>query len=268
MTTTQVSQLYNEFKPKIIVDWERGYDEIDFLKPLIYFIVGTRDSGKSALLEWIATKILTLSKSSVIFDFYGSKDCESVVWCRSPWKDKVLLIHGDSVRLTCDYDTLSISQLNFESIKTFQKYRVVLTTPRFYSREDPGEKYLALSKLSRILEWRGHWKTTWFVMLREAANFINSRMYTAKNQYAAKADFADIIRESRHTGLSFGIDALKPTSIEIDVRSLADYIFLKSLGIDGLEFYRTIRWIYGRVKPPSLTKFSPHKGKVRKYSEH
>jgi hypothetical protein len=59
-----------------------------------------------------------------------------------------------------------------------------------------------------------------------------------------------LLREARHAGLALGLDSLKFTSIDIDVRVLIDYLFLKSQGALGLP--RDLHWVYGEYEPNRL----------------
>jgi hypothetical protein len=64
-----------------------------------------------------------------------------------------------------------------------------------------------------------------------------------------------LLRESRHLGFGLALDSLRATSIDVDGRSLADFLMIKSLGLEGLpdEF----RWVYGFVEPFVLRKMDP-----------
>jgi hypothetical protein len=51
-------------------------------------------------------------------------------------------------------------------------------------------------------------------------------------------------------GLSMGMDTLKFTSIDLDVRSVCDYLLFKSLGLLGLP--KDLDWLYGYFDPAML----------------
>ena len=51
----------------------------------------------------------------------------------------------------------------------------------------------------------------------------------------------------RHCGIALGLDSLRFTSVDIDVRSLADLTFLKSQGVGGLS--RDLQWLYSFFSP-------------------
>lgn len=82
--------------PDIKVKWLRGPETIDFGRPNTYLVVGQRGTGKSSLLESIATRY------PKVIDLFGSKDCESLAWCKanSPFHD-VLFIVGKGVTVAC-----------------------------------------------------------------------------------------------------------------------------------------------------------------------
>jgi hypothetical protein len=54
---------------------------------------------------------------------------------------------------------------------------------------------------------------------REASNLFYARLRLSNNQLAAKTEFIYMIREMRHCGVALGLDTLKYTSIDFDVRS-------------------------------------------------
>ena len=56
-----------------------------------------------------------------------------------------------------------------------------------------------------------------------------------------------LIRESRHLGLALGLDSLRWHAIDIDIRSLSDYIVIKNVGQMGLS--RELKWLYYYFEP-------------------
>jgi hypothetical protein len=73
-----------------------------------------------------------------------------------------------------------------------------------------------------------------------------------KDQLAAKAEAVYLIRESRHMGSALGLDSLKYTSIDIDMRMLTDFQIIKSLGRFGLP--DDLKWLYSFVRPEFIRK--------------
>ena len=57
-----------------------------------------------------------------------------------------------------------------------------------------------------------------------------------------------LIREARHVGMAMGLDTLKMTSIDLDIRAVVDFLIFKSQGILGLP--RDLYFIYRYLKPP------------------
>jgi hypothetical protein len=64
-----------------------------------------------------------------------------------------------------------------------------------------------------------------------------------------------MIREARHIGLALGLDSVRFFSIDIDVRSLADYMILKAQGLQGLT--RDLKWLYSYVEPHLVRRLKP-----------
>ena len=58
--------------PKIRLVWARRREPLDFMKAMIYLILGKKGSGKSALLE-----LLSLYYPKII-DLFGSRDDEGL----------------------------------------------------------------------------------------------------------------------------------------------------------------------------------------------
>ena len=56
-------------------------------------------------------------------------------------------------------------------------------------------------------------------------------------------------------GVSMGLDTLKYTSIDIDIRAVTDYLIFKSQGILG--FPRDLNWIYGFIEPRITRRMKP-----------
>jgi len=55
------------------------------------------------------------------------------------------------------------------------------------------------------------------------------------NQVFAKSQMVYLIREGRHCGLALGLDSVRYYVIDIDVRSISDFMVLKSQGMFGLS---------------------------------
>lgn len=69
------------------------------------------------------------------------------------------------------------------------------------------------------------------MVCREAAILYYSRLKVDDNQIFAKSQMVYMIREARHIGLSLGLDSVRFYAIDIDIRTLSDYMILKSQGI-------------------------------------
>lgn len=54
-----------------------------------------------------------------------------------------------------------------------------------------------------------------------------------------------LIRKSRHCGLSLALDSARYYSIDIDIRSLSDYLILKAQGLQGLT--KDLKWLYSYI---------------------
>jgi len=235
--------------PQISVQWikRRGYDG-EFLKvrkPKLYLGIGQKEAGKSALNEAIAYQ------HGKTVDLFGSRDCEGLAWCRSPF-DNVLFITGDSVDVKGSWNTVRVSDLTLNDIK---RHDVALSVSAFHV--SPSAEFYGLNKIIERLYQRYHWTVNdlWYIMVREASNFLYSRLKVAPNQTLAKADFLYLTREARHMGYAMGIDTIRWTGIDADVRGVSDYFLIKSLGIEGLPW--NLRFAYRYLKPKGLARVPP-----------
>jgi len=65
-----------------------------------------------------------------------------------------------------------------------------------------------------------------------------------------------LIREARHMGIALGLDSVRFYAIDIDIRSLCDYMMLKSQGLQGLS--KELKWLYSYIEPHLMRKLKPH----------
>lgn len=234
-----------EIFPEIRLMWIRGRDPdfIKFNKPVAYIGLGQKDAGKSAFLETIAVHY------PKVIDIFGSRDNEGLGWCRSPFKDSVLFIVGDTVDVESQWDAVRISDLKLSHLA---KYKVVLSVSTFHPSIDA--EFYAMNQIVKVLYRRLWYKEVWFLLIREASNFLYSRLKIAKNQTEAKADLLYLLREVRHMGYAVGVDTIRWTGVDADVRGPCDYVIIKRLGIEGLP--DGLRWLYSLISPRSL--MNPH----------
>lgn len=221
---------------------------ISFRRPSTFLGFGVRGSGKSSLLEHIGE--IYLANGFPIIDLFGSRDGEGLAWCRSPWAEEknILLLHGDNTRVASPFDSMNISKWKLDDL---DKYDITISSSPLYS--SPDQEYLDVNRIIDLTYKRRVFDVSsqvTYILIREAANLLYSRMKVSTNQIQAKAKMTYFIREARHTGFALGIDTLKFTSIDIDVRSVIDYIFFKSLGIQGLP--DDLTWLYSLIKPFAL----------------
>src|SRR5271157_1410912 len=225
--------------------WIRFWEEMDYQKANCNLVQGTKESGKSALCEALATHYNEQDEKCKIFDLFGSRDGEGLAWLRSPYKDSALLVHGDSVKLNCEWDTVKISDLSFRHI---EKHKVIITVAGFYS--SLREEHQATATLTTLLYTRTHWTEIWTLVLRELANLIYSRVTIGEDQSKAKSFLIFFLREMRHNGFAFCADSIKFTSVDSDIRALADYTYFKACGKEGLP--RELQYLYSIFEPYSI----------------
>lgn len=195
------------------------------------------ESGKSSLCETLASKTDTEGKGKVI-DIFCSRDNEGLSWCRhDQFKNSVLLLHGDSVRISSQWDEQRISELKLQDIVS---HKTIISVPAFYA--NLREEWNAIDKITRLLWKRTHWTDVWTVAIREGTSLLYSRLGLGENQAQAKASFVYAIKEFRHCGCALVMDIIRYYGLDTEVRTIANYIFIKAHGIDGLP--KDLEWLY------------------------
>jgi len=134
-----------------------------------------------------------------------------------------------------------------------KRHRLVLSVSAFYG--DIEEEFHGLNEiLWKKLYRKQYWNQVEGLIVREGSNFIYSRIAIGKNQDRAKADFIYVVREARHMGYFIDVDTIRWTSIDKEMRDVADFFFIKRVGVLGLP--RDLRFVYRYVSPYAL--MNPH----------
>ena len=230
--------------------WVRGNDSIRFDRPHTWFCLGLRGTGKSSILEHLGENYL--NEGHVVFDLFGSRDGEGLAWLRSSYaeKQKILLIRGENVDVDCSFPVKSVENV---SLRDFEENDIVVSSSPLYVNVD--QEFLAAAKLTDLLYKRLHYKRMVFLICREAANFYYSRLKVSDSQIFAKSQMIYLIREARHMGLALGLDSIRYYAIDIDIRNLADYLILKSQGVQGLA--SDLQWLYSYFNPSTVRNMPP-----------
>jgi hypothetical protein len=183
---------------------------------------------------------------------FGSRDGESLAWLRSPYaKDKkVLLLKGENVDVQCSFPVKSAESV---TVQDFENNDIIISSSPLYLSMDQEFAYAA--KLTDILYKRLFHNKLIFLVCREAANFYYSRLKVSDSQLYAKAQMTYLIREARHMGIALGLDSIRFYAIDIDIRSLSDYLILKSQGVQGLS--KDLKWLYKYVNPSLMRYMKP-----------
>lgn len=232
------------------IKWLRGNETLKFTRPYTWFCLGTRGSGKSSFLEDVASHYL--EKGVGVLDLFGSRDSEGLAWCRSQYaKDKkILLLHGDNVDVEASFPVKHVEKLR---LRDFEEFDIIISASAFYL--NVGQEFYHAARITDQLYRRTHFKKLVYMICREAANLYYSRLKVDENQIFAKSTMIYFLREARHMGVALGLDSVRFFSVDIDVRSLADYMILKSQGVQGLT--RDLKFLYSFVNPHLVRKLKP-----------
>jgi hypothetical protein len=209
-------------------------------RPLAFAIVGGTGGGKSALVELIA------SKYEKVVDLFGSRDNEGLAWLRSGLYDKVLFLKGASAVIDCNCaEVINATDL---TLKDLNAYDVIISCSSFYAAMQ--EEWYAVTKIMEKLWHKSHWKKPYCLAIREASSLVYSRLSVGETQGMAKSYLIYVIREMRHCGFAVALDTIRWYGVDIDLRSIADYTFIKAQGIDGLP--ASLRFLYRYFQPSGI----------------
>lgn len=217
--------------PRLSVRWKRLYKHPStdlnraLLKPLTYSVLGGKNEGKSALVETVACRY------PKIIDLFGSRDGEGLAWLRGPFKgEKILLLKSPSIDVECPI--ADVKNVTDVTLKDFEQYRVIISCSFFYI--NIHQEWYYIGKLIEKFWQRHYWREPWCIVVREASNLLASRQTLGDTQRQAIDQFTYFAREIRHSGFALCLDTLRWKGIEINIRGLSDYLFLKAVGIQGV----------------------------------
>jgi len=139
------------------------------------------------------------------------------------------------------------------TLQDFETNDIVISSSPLYHGID--QEFIYAARLTDLLYKRLFHKKLIYLVCREAANLYYSRLKVSDSQLYAKAQMTYLIREARHMGLALGLDSIRFYAIDIDLRSLSDYLILKSQGIAGLS--KDLKWLYRYVNPALMRYMRP-----------
>jgi hypothetical protein len=211
---------------------------IDFSRPDTFIVYGMKGSGKSSLLENISVNY------PKIIDLYGSRDDECLASLRiykyRKTHEKGLIIRSPNTDVVSSWNSISYDKMSLNDIANHD----VIVVPQG-AFEEPKVFFFACEKLISLIRNRKDIDDHWFMIARELANILYSRVVIRRSNIdQAKAHLIYLMREMRHVGIAFGGDAQYSLSIDREVRINADYLFLKNMGSDKIpsEYSWMYRW--------------------------
>ena len=232
--------------------WVRGNHNLSWSRPYTWLVLGVRGAGKSAFLERLAE--YHLQHGNCVLDLFAARSGENLAWLRSPWrKEKRILLLCSENAIVEPPTGVDVKPAEKLGLRDFEEYDVIVNSCVLYPNID--SEFHAVNLIIDRLWQRRKWKRLVFVVCREAANLMYSRMKVAENQALAKAFLTYWLRESRHSGCSLGVDSQRFMALDIDVRSLADFVVLKAQGALGLP--RDLWFLYRVLEPAWLQYMKP-----------
>ena len=234
------------------IGWLYGNETVNWSRPYVWLTLGVRGAGKSSFLEHLAEQ--HLQNGNCVLDLFACRAGENLAWLRSKWaKEKRILLFSDENAIVEAPDSVSVKPYTKLSLSDFMEHDIIINSSPLYRSLDA--EYMSCNFIIDKLWHRLHWKRTIFTVCREASSLMYSRLKVVENQQAAKAFLIYWLRESRHVGCSLGLDSVRMTSLDVDVRSLADFTVFKSQGSGGLP--RELWFIYRYVQPSFLQNMKP-----------
>ncbi len=224
---------------------DRGIEPLRFDEPKVYFCVGVRGAAKSTLLETIGE--YHLDRNDCVLDLYSARDGESLGWCRSEWAKErnVLLLHGENVDVIAPFKTKKVENV---TLHDFDSYDLMISCPLLYLKHE--DELDGVNHLIDLLYRRSpSWKRIIYVLVRESANLFYSRLRISPNQLYAKSEMAYLTREMRHQGVSMGMDTQLMTGVDYQIRTQADYTFVKRMGVVGISKDDPLYFLYSYFNP-------------------
>jgi len=135
-------------------------------------------------------------------------------------------------------------------------YEVIIPSYSFFSGNIG--RFVGINRVMDLFWERREWKKPVFVAVRECSSFIYSRIkQEGVNMKVAKADFIYWQREMRHFGYALGIDTIRWTSIDKEMRDLADWQIFKKVGPQGLP--DDVDFLYRYIDPLSIAGLPPNR---------
>ncbi len=237
------------------IAWLEGSHNISFDKPYTWFCMGVRGSGKSAFLEHLAE--LHLEQGNCVLDLFAARSGESLGWLRSRWVKgkRILLLTAENAIVELPRSlSVDVKPASKISLNDFNDYDIIINSSPLYPTLDA--EFEAVNVIIDKLWRRLKWSRIVYVLCREAANLLYARMKIAENQTLAKTFIAYWLREARHTGTSLALDSQRFTAVDVDIRSLCDFLVFKAQGSGGLP--HDLYYMYRHINPPWMQRMKPY----------
>lgn len=238
------------------IAWLHGNHNISLDKPYTWLCLGVRGSGKSAFLEHLAE--LHLKEGNAVLDLFAARSGENLGWLRSKWLEqkKMLLLTGEASIVELPrtlLDAASVKPASKITLEDFEAYDIIINSSPLYPSLDA--EFEAVNQIIDKLWRRLKWSRLVFVLCREAANLLYARMKITESQTLAKTFLSYWLREARHVGCSMALDSQRFMAVDIDIRSLCDFLVFKTQGAGGLP--KDLHYVYRYIDPSWLQHAKP-----------
>ncbi len=139
-----------------------------------------------------------------------------------------MLIRGDTQISFPEGKEFPVKYWKDVKLSDFEQNRIVIsTTPLFNSRD---EEYKTCNSLMQLFDKRIGYSYFIFALIREAKYLLYSRIKFSEKTKSTKSTGVDVLTQSRHHGISLGLDSQRAISVDKEIRDLLSYQIYKSLG--------------------------------------
>ena len=201
-----------------------------FRNPQSFFLFGNPDTGKSNMGMALTTNFIEQGATAI--DMHGAdNDAETLVWLLSPYKDRVLTVIGNDMKVEMSFEKCTLDEFTMKKAEEFKKLSSPIgcsTVAKRLTMRRWG-RYSSVVRCARMEEddEKDHRPTD-----REARKVIRSQMIAgmSMNEQDAQEEFIDLNNTRAHSGIAPIVDTQRYMDISTSFRQLCNYRIIKGFG--------------------------------------